>query len=310
MEDFFDLDEIEKELEEKDPKEEDLIAVEAELSEEELSESKEHNDEEYYGDSNLIVYFMQIVEAEKNASPDDLVTKNLRLVVYIAKKYVSRGLPFLDLIQEGNIGLMKAARKYDPDKGWKFSTYAIWWIRQQMQRAIVDQSRIIRLPVHFSDFIAKINKLRKMLFQERGREPELNEIAEKLNVPVDDVSNAMFINRDVFSLEDVMSSDDEKVTLSDFLEDKKASNPLSEAISKNCKEIVDKALTTLSPKEEKILRMRYGIGEERNYTLEEISKEFGVTKERIRQIEAKAIKKLKHKKRMSELMELREFQED
>jgi len=298
MEIFLDLDEIEKELEEKDPKKEELIAVEAELSKEELFCPKEHNDEEYFGDNYLSVYFMQIAAVEKNANPDDLVIKNLRLVVYIAKKYINKGLPFLDLIQEGNIGLMKAAKKYDPDRGWKFSTYAVWWIRQQIQRAVFNKPKIIRFPIHFSEFINKINKVRKELFQEFGREPELNEIAEKLSVSTSNVSEAISINKDVFSLEDVMNSDDEKITLSDFLEDKKASDPLSEAISKNNKESVNEVLTTLSSNEERIIRMRYGIGEKRDYTLEEISEEFGVTRERIRQIENRAIKKLKNKKRV------------
>ena len=240
----------------------------------------------------------------------ELIRQNLKLVIYIAKKYIDRGLSLLDLIQEGNVGLLKAVKKHDPDMGWEFSTYVFWWIRQQIQRAIVDQSKTVRLPVYFSEFMNKISKVHKELFQEFGREPESNEIAEKLNVPVGSVLEAMFISKETLSLEDVVGSNAGKTTLSDFLEDKKARSPLSEAIRKNREESIDKALTALSSREEKVLRMKYGIGEKRDYTLEEIGEEFGITKQRIRQIEVKAIKQLKHKSRVNKLRKLREFQED
>ena len=247
-----------------------------------------------------IVLKVQKGEREAAVAKKEMVEANLRLVISIAKKYTNRGLQFLDLIQEGNIGLMKAVDKFEYRRGYKFSTYATWWIRQAITRSIADQARTIRIPVHMIETINKIVRTQRLILSEFGREATPEELAKKLRMPLEKVRKVLKISKEPVSLEKPVG-DEEDSSLGDFIEDTKALAPLEQAIKSNLSEATTKILSTLTPREERVLRMRFGVGMNTDHTLEEVGLQFSVTRERIRQIEAKALRKLKHPSRSKQL---------
>jgi RNA polymerase primary sigma factor len=248
------------------------------------------------GEFREIVRMVQKGEGEAHQAKKEMVEANLRLVIAIAKKYIYRGLQFLDLIQEGNIGLMKAVDKFEYRRGYKFATYATWWIRQAITRSIADQARTIRIPVHMMDAISKVVRMSRQLLNELGREPTPEELAEKLGMPLEKVRKVLKIAKEPLSLETPVG-DEEDSHLGDFIEDKNAILPIDAAIQSNLREATTRTLASLTPREERVLRMRFGIGMNTENTLEVVGQQFSVTRERIRQIEAKALRKLKHPSR-------------
>ena len=254
-------------------------------------------------DFKKLVSRVQKGEKESRIAKKEMVEANLRLVISIAKKYTNRGLQFLDLIQEGNIGLMKAVDKFEYRRGYKFSTYATWWIRQAITRSIADQARTIRIPVHMIETINKIVRTQRLILSEFGREATPEELAKKLRMPLDKVRKVLKISKEPVSLEKPVG-DEEDSSLGDFIEDTKALAPLEQAIKSNLGEATTKILSTLTPREERVLRMRFGVGMNTDHTLEEVGLQFSVTRERIRQIEAKALRKLKHPSRSKQVKKL------
>jgi RNA polymerase primary sigma factor len=251
-------------------------------------------------DTKNLIAHIQRKERETAKSKKEMIEANLRLVISIAKKYTNRGLQFLDLIQEGNIGLMKAVDKFEYKRGYKFSTYATWWIRQAITRSIADQARTIRIPVHMIETINKIVRTSRQMLSEIGREPTPEELAEKLAMPVDKVRKVLKISKEPISLETPIG-DEEDSHLGDFIEDKNAILPIDTAIQTNLRETATRILASLTPREERVLRMRFGLGDSNDHTLEEVGNQFSVTRERIRQIESKALRKLRHPSRSRKL---------